>query len=166
MTAVQQKLLNWFLGHPTAEVFEREAKEKARVSAGAANSGLAALAKGGFLLMERAGRMKFFRLNRENPRIKQMKITHTLSRPVMEKLEKLRGPQARVFLYGSAARGEDVEESDIDILVVGEASLAALRKAVPDKKVKFSLFTAREWADMRKKDPAFYERVEKDKKEL
>ena len=165
-TKTGQRILALFFDHPTAELFEREVREKVKASAGAVNASVDKLARDRYLLMERSGRMKFCRLNREDPRVKHMKIAHTLSKPVIRKLEQVKTPCTRVFLYGSAARGEDDEGSDIDVLVVGAATMAALRKAVPDRTVKFSLFTAREWADMRRKDPAFYERVEKDRKEL
>lgn len=73
------------------------------------------------------------------------------------------------YLFGSAARGEDNSESDFDILVTSKmtpADVAAITLPLSKKlgrQIKPVVFNPSEWASMRKKDPAFYERVEKDK---
>jgi predicted nucleotidyltransferase len=78
------------------------------------------------------------------------------------KLEAFRG-QGELYLYGSASRGEDVEGSDVDILVIGKERAIVERVRVIDGRIKASFFSPLEWAKVAREDPAFYERVEKDR---
>ena len=77
-----------------------------------------------------------------------------------------------VYLYGSAARGEDVESSDIDLLLIGKLDKSTIVKELNKiskkikKEIKFQIFSRQEWSLMARNDPAFYERVEKDKVKL
>ena len=77
---------------------------------------------------------------------------------------------AEVYLFGSAARGEDTTDSDYDVLVIGKIPKQVLHDHISrlksKRQVKPVVFTPLEWSAMRTKDPAFYERVEKDKVKL
>ena len=59
-----------------------------------------------------------------------MKIAEKYKKPVGEfvrrALENYRGKIDKIILFGSVARGEAREDSDVDILVVGEVSLEEL----------------------------------------
>src|SRR3989344_5491615 len=75
----------------------------------------------------------------------------------------------KISLYGSCASGEDSKESDIDLLIIGNIKrhdiideINRLSKKL-NKKITIQIFNELEWANMEKKDKAFYERVEKDK---
>ena len=114
--------------------------------------------------------MNFYRLNREDVLVKQMKRVYTLSIPFIYKLkEAFEHAGIEIYLYGSAARGEDTEKSDIDLLVIGKIELVTFEKEMfpirkmCKKEITYSFFTRLEWLSMSKKDPAFFERVEKDK---
>ncbi len=99
-----------------------------------------------------------------NPINKLLKVTATVAF-----LRPLSAINAEVFLYGSAARGEDTEESDIDILVIGKITKQSVLKITEPvskqikRAIKPIIMTPLHWAALRSKDPAFYERVEKDK---
>ena len=73
------------------------------------------------------------------------------------------------YLYGSAARGEEVEESDLDIIIIGKVKKEELlpeiqrQSALLKKEIRIRIFTPLEWAQLSDNDKAFYERVEKDK---
>ena len=172
-TNPRQILLEFFLENPTGNFYESEARKRAGVSLGAANKYLKKLSRESILLRERKGRMNFYRLNRDLPLIKQLKITHSLSLPQISRLRDIgKKLGLGIYIYGSAARGEDAEDSDLDILLIGNAKLAEIEKSISEirkkskKRIKLSIFTRVEWARMKKADPAFYERVEKDKKEI
>ena len=159
-----------FFFESSGEFFESEIKKATKISLGSANSHLKALAKRGFLIHRKAGRMNFYRLDTENVIVKQMKKAYILSLPFVEKVkeagEKL---GLETYLYGSCARGEYTEKSDVDVLIIGNISLAEIEKhfshirKLSKRDIKISLFTRLDWISMSKKDPAFFERVEKDK---
>lgn len=155
------RVLTFFLDNPSGEFYEKEIQQKVGAAKLSVSKWLRVLGELGFISVNRRGRLKLNRLNRENPLVKQLKILSTVSR-LLPKLRPLSG-MGEMYLYGSAARGEDVEGSDIDILLIGrDRRLVGKLKAI-DKRVKANFLTPLEWAKAARDDPAFYERVERDK---
>ncbi|MEW5759207.1 MAG: nucleotidyltransferase domain-containing protein [Candidatus Thermoplasmatota archaeon] len=167
------RLLIFFFENSTKEFYEKQVSNKTKISLGAVNKYLRELANEKFLILEMKGKMKFFRLNREGELVKKLKITYNLSLPIIKSLSNIgKKLGVKVYLYGSIARGEDIEDSDWDIFIIGNTKLENVEKELKtirakfNKKIKPMLFTENEWIKMKEKDPAFYERVEKDKIEL
>jgi predicted nucleotidyltransferase len=114
--------------------------------------------------------MNFFKLSREDPLVKRLKSAYNLSLQIVEKIRDIgKKMDVEIYLYGSTARGEDAEDSDWDILILGDLQrneiteeFRKLRKLL-NKEIKLLLYKKAEWSIVAKKDPAFYERVEKDK---
>jgi predicted nucleotidyltransferase len=170
---VKMRILSFFLENPVHELYESEVRKRIGTSLGATNRYLKELAGEGALLLSKKGAMNFYRLNRESAIVKKLKVVHTLSLPSIKALESLgKHLGVKVYIYGSAARGEDVEDSDWDILVIGKVKPDELEREMKPirhkstRQIRISLFTNQEWAKMREKDPAFYERVDKDRIEL
>jgi len=78
-------------------------------------------------------------------------------------------PEINIYVYGSYARGEDLETSDIDILIIGKINKEDIINDIDEiskrlgKNINAKIFSSFEWIKMKEKDKAFYERVEKDK---
>ena len=156
-------LLDYFLQHPTKKIHAGRLDKELKIYRKGILDGLRELLKAGLLGMEEAGRTKQYSLNRNNPVVKQLKILLNLDR-VMPLLEKLKGSGVEVYLYGSCARGEDTEESDIDLLLIGNLKRTeVLGKLGGIEKLKPVYFTFLEYSSLARKDKAFYERVEKDR---
>jgi predicted nucleotidyltransferase len=155
------QILRSFLVNPSGELSEREIQRKAAVARASARKWLRVLEQLGFISVSRRGRLKLYRLNREDPLVKQLKLLNTMSR-LLPKLRTLEG-RAEVYLYGSAARGEELEDSDLDILAIGREREVISEIGAIDRRIKVSFFTPIEWAKMAEEDPAFYERVERDR---
>ena len=112
------------------------------------------------------GRMRLYRIERNHMLVKQYKIMETLNQllPLRTLQEAF---DCRILLFGSAARGEDTEKSDIDLLLIADGAhpklITAIERAIPGtRKLAVHAFTPQDWAQMARKDAAFYERVEKD----
>jgi len=171
--STRMKLVVFFLENPTREFYESEVRKKTGLSLGAVNKYLKELASEKILLLNKRGKMNFYMLNKENTLVKHLKITHNLSLPIIKAMKRLgKKLDLKIYLYGSVSRGEDVEDSDWDFLILGniksqllEREMKPIRKHF-SKKIKLSLFTKNEWLRMNKTDPAFYERVNKDKIEI
>ena len=170
---VKMSILTFFLENPVQELYESEVRKRTGASMGATNRYLKELAKEEALLLNKKGTMNFYRLNRESAIVKKLKVVHTLSLPEIKAMQSMGKRLAvKVYIYGSAARGEDLEDSDWDILVIGKVKPAELEREMKPirhkstKQIRISLFTNQEWVKMREKDPAFYERVDKDRIEL
>ena len=118
MKPLARKLLEFFFENPTKEFAYREIERNSGVSIGSVSRYIEALQKDGFVKTKKAANSIFARANRDNTLFMQMKKSHNLeslhsSGLVQHLMEKLR-PDALV-IFGSYSRGEDDEESDIDI---------------------------------------------------
>jgi predicted nucleotidyltransferase len=158
------RILKFFLNNPTREFYEKEIQQKTRAARASVSKWLHALENLGFISVTKRGRLKLHRLNRENPLVKQLKVLNTMSW-LVPKLEAFRD-KGELYLYGSTSRGEDVEGSDMDILVIGKDRAVVEKIKAIDERIKVSFFTPLEWAKLAHEDPAFYERVEKDRMRL
>jgi predicted nucleotidyltransferase len=155
------KILDFFLKNPSSEFTQSRVRKKLGIAKLSAMKWLNFLVKNRILLKRTEGRMIFYKLDRENVIVKQLKILFTVSE-LRGKLERLK-TDAEIWLFGSASRGEDFEDSDIDILVIGRDRKLITKIKSMDERIKVSFFTPVEWLRTAEKDKAFYERVEKDK---
>jgi predicted nucleotidyltransferase len=153
-------LLDVFLSYPSEDFYAAEAGKAARVSKSSAVTWLAKLLAAGLLKGNPRGRMKLYILNGEHPVVKQLKTLRTMDW-LYEKLKRAK-VSGEVYLFGSAARGEDDEKSDFDLLLISKKREEAATLKF-DPRIRTVVFTQLEWEQMAKKDPAFFERVEKDK---
>ena len=118
-----------------------------------------ALRKYSFLLKkENVGNSTLYSLDFGNPVARQLKILFTLSALAGEIPKDFQG---QVFLFGSAARGEDTEESDWDVLVISNQRLS-----FENPKIRPVFFTPLEYSALARKDKAFFESIEKNKIQL
>jgi predicted nucleotidyltransferase len=162
------RLLLVFLRHPSNEFLQRELRKKTGLSKATLIKWLGVLHKHDLLGLKKKGNVHLYTLQKEDPVIRHLKVMDTLIRiRTLRTVCVHHGCEA--FLYGSAARGEDSEDSDIDILLIGKISRLQIIDEVDaiaqkiGKRISLQLFTSMEWAAMAKKDPAFFERVEHDK---
>lgn len=163
------RLLIFFFG-TSREFYEKQVRERTGLSLGAVNKHLKLLAGDGFLLLEKRGKMNFFRLNRDSAVVKHLKVAYSLSSPLAARLGVVgRELGAEFYLFGSVARGEDDESSDWDVLVIGSVGMNELEAGVSPvrrefgKEIKLTVLRRNEWLGLKEKDPAFYERLEKDR---
>ncbi len=129
---------------------------------------LGILDRKGFMISEVKGKSKFFILDYNNPVIKQLKILLTVMR-LYGVFSEFKNEGMEVYLYGSAARGEDTKNSDIDILILGKIEnkkLVKLAEIASDnlkKEVKPLVLNPIEYSNLIRKDRIFYENIEKNK---
>ncbi|MBU5537401.1 MAG: nucleotidyltransferase domain-containing protein [Candidatus Aenigmatarchaeota archaeon] len=112
-------ILVFFLENPTSHYSETDVRIKLKLARANTNMRLRILFNLKLLNKITRGRMDLYKLNLDSPVAKQFKILINLSK-LFQTISKLEN--VRVFLYGSTARGEDVEESDIDLLIIGKQS--------------------------------------------
>lgn len=160
------RILRYFLEHPTREIHAGLLIKEVKMSRKAMFDGLSCLLSAGLLGMKEIGRTKQYHLARDHPLVKQLKTLLSLD-AILPLLKGLEGCGVEVYLYGSAARGEDTEKSDIDLLLIGDMPReVALGKIRGGQRVKPVYLTFLEYSTLARKDRAFYERLEKDRKRL
>jgi len=151
-----------FLDDPRLELSQKEVRKLTKVSTATAVKILRSLIDAGVLVMAVKGNANFYELA-DVAVNKQLKVARTVFS--LQPLSAIKD----AYLFGSASRGEDTTDSDLDLLFISKMTHAQVAQiTLPlskklGKQIKPVLFNPAEWASMRKKDPAFYERVEKDK---
>lgn len=165
------KILDLLIRNPTTQFLQKDIGKKTKLSKATLIKWLSFLEKKSLVNMKKEGVSKKYSLKRENYIVKQLKILNNLillddMKKIIEKFN------IKAYLYGSASRGEDAEESDLDVLVVGKIKKDQIIKEINqisekiNKQIKVEIFTLLEWSKVASEDKAFFERVEKDKIEI
>ena len=166
-TKASLAVLRYFAAYPTQERHFASLWKQTKLAKATLRKWLETFSAEGFITVRNLGRMKLYRLNREHPFVKQFKVLDAVTQLLPAKSIAIQF-HCSIYLFGSVARGEDTEKSDIDLLLLAEAYSteiqSMLEKTIKSKrKITIHVFTNLEWSQMARKDPAFYERVEKDK---
>jgi len=160
----QFKIINHFIDNPSCEISQTDLWKKLKFSKTTLVKHLDFLSRESILRLKRIGTSNLYSLNKENEIVKHLKILNNLL--LLQKMKKITA-NIEVYLFGSAARGEDAESSDFDLLVIGKINkdemIHLIDKLKISKTISLQIFTQQEYSSMMKKDPAFYERLEKDK---
>jgi len=159
-----------FLIESDEELSQTKIRNKIKMSKATLIKWLKYLEKNNFVNIKIEGVSKLYKLNKENTILKQFKILNNIIK--IQELNNLIKNNIKIYLYGSCARGEDSKESDIDLLIIGNIKRHEIIEEINklskklNKKITLQIFSELEWANLEKKDKAFYERVEKDKIEI
>jgi len=161
---VRLKVLEYFLRNPTKRIHAAELIRKVKVSKKSLFDSLPYLEEKGYLVSERIGRSIRYSLIRENMIVKQLKMLLNIL-TIEQVVQKIKQDAQMVFLFGSAARGENVEESDLDVLIISDVSRGKILKKIKSQipNVKPLVFTPLEYARLSRTDKPFYKRIEQDK---
>ncbi len=116
-----QTIFNHFCDYPTEEVHLRELSRRVRLTMPAIVRGVKILEKEGLVTVRRTKAWTMVKANREE-KFRRLKRVHNLERVyasglVDEIKQAYRWPHA-IILFGSYSRGEDTEQSDIDIAII------------------------------------------------
>lgn len=163
----QVKLLEFFLSHPSSRFSLTETSKKTKLSIGSVYQYCLKLGKAGILKQESAGKTKYFSLNREDWQASAVKKFYNLvSLPIDMFLKEVKNyPVKKAVLFGSYARGEDDENSDIDLLVVGDikqsegAILGSRLSTISKKRFSLIIKTYEEYFSLPKKEPLLWKKI-------
>jgi DNA-binding transcriptional ArsR family regulator len=155
VATVEQAVLAFLAADPHRGYYDRQVADKTGRSRGAVNGALRALARSGLLLVEQKGRMKFYSANLDDPRVRYFKTLLNVAR-LMPLVRRLAGHALRIVLFGSAAEGRNLPESDFDLLVLTNTP-DVVRKLIPDQalRVQAVVVTPSGLAELEKSEPVF-----------
>lgn len=158
-----QKILSFLIRNPDREYFDREISKLTGVSRAGTNLALRELAKKDLILREKKGRMYFYKAPSDDVLIRYLKILQNIVslHPLTDKLRDL---SVRIVLYGSAAKGENTAESDIDIFIMTRDPDKVEKIIFKDKlreKIQYVAHTPNEFIKSKKSNYTFYREVEK-----
>jgi len=117
------KILGYYFINPDRRHYINELAKIIDVDSGNLFRKLKELEKEGVLSSETVGNQKYFFLNKKCPFLKEYKNifqrTFGLPEVLREKLKNVKGLK-EAYIFGSYAKGNFEEESDVDVLLVGD----------------------------------------------
>ena len=174
------KLLNAFLNNPSKELYAREIERLTKTNHERAGVYLAGLVTQKALLREKKGKQVFYRLNKQNELVqealsfaelerkiqfvKTSQIGFIVKDTVSEVLKEYRPHIYFILLFGSAARGQQREQSDIDLLFVllenggtkkKIEGIVKKREVITGKTISFHSITLKDLEDEWQKKPIY-----------
>ena len=147
-----------------AEVSQTELLKKLKIAKATGVKWLQYLVSNQILSLKKIGTTNIYKLENENSVVKELKKLN-----IILQLDLLKKFDAEVYLYGSAARGDYNENSDVDLLIIGKVKRHEVIYVVDKisdsikRDINFKIYSALEWSMLEKKDKPFYSRVEKDR---
>lgn len=159
-TTNTQKVLKLLIQCPTQELLASDIKNKIQLSRAGINFALQELSKQKLIEKKAKGRAYVYQVKSELSAIKQLKVLDSVIK-LQHLLDNLKILADKVILFGSCARGEDTEDSDIDLLVVSRSKeeIRGKLKKLGKLRVKTIIKTASELEKLSKEDPAFYAEI-------
>ncbi|MFH1016808.1 MAG: nucleotidyltransferase domain-containing protein [Pseudomonadota bacterium] len=126
----QRALLGFLFGHPDEKFYLRELARAIGAGLGAVQREVKRLSEAGILERTTRGREVFYQANPQSPIFQDLKslVLKTMGAAdlLRKEFEKLKDKVRVAFIYGSFAKGEPRKESDVDLLVVGNVTLAEI----------------------------------------
>lgn len=116
---VGNKILGWFLTHPTTSMNINELARELEVSTGSVKRCTDLFLRENLVDMKKIGTAHMFTLNNSSVVARELKRACMVLKLREGGLEKLAPGCISLAVYGSAASGNFDEQSDIDVLVIG-----------------------------------------------
>jgi predicted nucleotidyltransferase len=130
----RKRVLALLLGRPDARWHLRDLARQTGLALGTVRRELAGLVQAEVITATKDGNRTYYRANRASPLFPElaglMRKTAGLADVLREALSPLAGKIEVAFLYGSQASGGAVAASDVDVLVVGEATFGEIVSAL------------------------------------
>jgi uncharacterized protein len=120
-------ILALLFGHADQSFYTRQIAREVDASVGAVQRELENLSKVGLIVRNSVGSQVFYQANRDAPIFREMQGLVNKTVGIFSVLRSALHPLAKrvlvAFVYGSVAREEETAQSDVDLLVVGKATL-------------------------------------------
>lgn len=162
------QVIKQFLYKPYIEKYQTEVVRESGLAYLTAVKCLNTLVTGNLLIESWKGGLKIYSLNRDSPVVKHLKILLDVS-TIYESVKDFTGKGFELYIFGSAARGEDTEGSDVDLLIVGtitEHMLVNITERIANvmsREVNSLVKSPIEFAELSRTNAAFYESITRDR---
>ncbi|MFA5320691.1 MAG: nucleotidyltransferase domain-containing protein [Candidatus Omnitrophota bacterium] len=167
-------VLKTFFESPDSEYYTRQLSSLYNISAGTLHRELKNLIASGMLKARSIGNIKLFSLNKQNPVYEDLKSifykTEGIIKIIKESLSGIQGIKT-AFIYGSFAKKEERQDSDVDIFLIGndidEGNLVVTISDIEKKffkEINFTIYTEKEYKKEKKKNNSFILEVIRGKK--
>ena len=158
------KVLSLFMLNAGNEYYLREIAQETRLAIRSVQRTVENLTEIGILQREKRGNSVYFRLRDDIPILSELKTiflkTVGLGALLRQMLAEQKGIEI-AFIYGSLAKGEEEEASDIDVAIIGDLSSRQLTSELVKlerelgREINATVFTPTEWRSRGKKRDHF-----------
>jgi len=157
------KALRVLAQNPTQYLMASEIIGSTKISKAGASIALRELFQAGLVERSIKGKTHLYQVDSHNPLVKQFKVTATIVElyPLIKNLQEV---SQQIILFGSTSRGENLEDSDIDLFILTRAQeeVRKLIKKFSDHiKIKPILKNSSTYAKLEKEDPTFYQEIQR-----
>jgi len=165
---VRRDILVLLFSHPDRELYMREIARAVGGGTGAVERELRTLSRVGIVIRQKRGNRTYYRANQDCPIYPELHGLVVKTAGVADILREALGQIPRIhlaFIYGSMARGTPDAQSDVDVLVVSDASFADISSALLPaqerlgREVTPSVYTPQEFTDRMRGKHHFLMRV-------
>ncbi len=119
-------MIGWLFSHPDQRYYVRQLTALVDEDSTNVSRELARLEGAGILISTLEGKQKYYQANRQSPLYDELHgmavKTAGVADVLRSALEPLRNRIQVAFVFGSVAAGDEGKQSDIDVMVVGEAT--------------------------------------------
>jgi predicted nucleotidyltransferase len=165
----RRAILGLLYSHPDEAFYLRQIVDLAGLAVGQTQRELKRLTGCGILERSEKGRHVYFQANEKCPIYDELRAivakTAGATAAIGRALEPLADRITLAFVFGSVARSEETRASDIDLMVIGDASLGELASAIrgPERvlrrEVNLSVYPVREFTTKLRQGHSFLTRV-------
>ncbi len=151
------KLLKLLLLNPDCRYYLRELAQKTDLSIYSVQVEVKRLTAAGILEKETSGRQTYYKINEHCPIVPELRSIFTKTTGVADVLKasltEISDHIDYAFIYGSFAKGTQVQDSDVDLMVVGNVEfrevVSSLRSAQDDlgREINPSVYSLAEFGD-------------------
>ena len=172
---LRRRLLTHFFSHPEERYYLRELAVLLDLDPGNLSKELRRLTSEGLFIEEQKGKMRFYLLNKKYSLYNDLKQLFFKTEGIQGGLRELILPFEDIrlaFIYGSFAKGEEKNASDVDLMVVGTPDrrkfTSKIRKLEDrlNREINFVLYTPKEFKEKAKEKGSFLGQVLQGKKIL
>jgi predicted nucleotidyltransferase len=170
----RQIILKTFVESPDTEYYTRQLAKLYKISVGTLHRELKRLNSSGILKERKVGNLKLFSLNKQNPLYEEIKNiiykTQGAIKFIKDAISEVKGIKV-AFIYGSFAKGDERQDSDVDIfLIENNINEDELIQVISDvekrlfKEINYTRYTEKEYNKEKKNKNSFILEVIKGKK--
>lgn len=158
------KILEYFLSYPTKEIYLNELAKKLNVSSGSIKNYCDLFRKKGLINREIKGNTHLFSTNNDKFFVRETKRAYTSLLLMEMNIEDIANNVVSIAVYGSHASGNYDENSDIDILIIGEEKNVNRDRIIKimdkiGKEIQLNVFSTIQWEKMKGKNDPFVRSV-------
>jgi predicted nucleotidyltransferase len=123
-TKTQQRVLGLLYGRPEQSFYLNQVVSLANIGKGTVNRELERLAAAGLVVKKKVGNQSHYQANPECPIFQELlsivRKTFGVADVIRTAVDSILDDMALAFVYGSIAKAEDTDKSDVDLFVVTE----------------------------------------------